>query len=614
MQSSRLVRAVFGLLAIATTAAFVVTQALKTEIPVVLRFAATPIAFSPNGDGVRDETAVGFDLTEPAEVSFSIVDANGAPVRELLDDTELAGDAKHRYTWNGRDDDGEVVPDGIYRMRVARRKEGRIVNSYKTVEVDTRPPRVTLAAATPNVVDPSSGEPVAVRVRYRGPRTPSPEFRVWRTDGAAPEVVRRFRGDNTRSGVWDGRDNRDGDLVPDGDYAFQVRIRDRAGNQALAPPAAGERPGSPKPGPPDAAAARPGTGVTVRRLTLTGPLGVVPAGSAARLDVGPDARPFRFALTRLGSSGEIRADRRSGTALRVHVPDDARTGLYLVRVRSRGREAVWPLAVAGLPARGVAADRPRPLVVLPAISWQGANPHDSDRDGFAETLGDARSIPVRRPFAGGELPPRLRSEAMPLLRFLDRARLPYDLTTDLSLASGEGPALGNAPGVALAGSATWLPRGIRDRLVEEVADAGKAVAVFGARSLRRTVALAGDRLRFPSPPRPDDVFGERTEMATVEPPAPLSVERDRLGLLEGTDGLFGEFGLVERSLSLPDDARLLSAAGREPGEPAFVAYRLGEGVVVRLGSPRWARQLSERALDDEVPAVTRRVWRLLAGG
>lgn len=612
MQSSRLVRAVFGLLAIATTTAFVVTQSLKTEFPVVLRFAVKPIAFSPNGDGVRDETTVGFDLTERAEVSFSIVDVNGAPVRELLDEVELAGDAKHRYSWDGRDDDGAVVPDGTYRMRVSRRKEGRIVNSYKTIEVDTEPPRVRLAATTPSIVDPSSGEPVAIRVRYRGPRTPHPEFRVWRTDGAEPEVVRRFRGDSTRSGVWDGRDNRDNSLVPDGDYAFQVRIRDRAGNQALAPPAAGEPPGSAKPGLPDPADARPGTGVLVRRLTLSGPLGVVPAGSAARLDVGPGPRRFSFALTRLDSSREIRADRRSGTTLRVHVPDDARTGLYLVRVRSRGREATWPLAVAGLPPRGIDADRPRPLVVLPAITWQGANPYDSDRDGFAETLGEAPAIPIRRPFAGGELPPRLRSEVMPLLRFLDRARLPYDLTTDLSLAAGEGPALGNAPGIAVAGSATWLPRGIRDRLVEEVADAGKAVAVFGARSLRRTVALDGERLRFPSPPRPDEAFGERTELTPVAPPAPLAVGRDRLGLLEPTDGLFGEFGLVERSQSLPDDARLLSAAGREPGQPAFVAYRLGRGVVVRAGTPQWARQLAVRVLDDEVPAVTRRVWRLLA--
>jgi FlgD Ig-like domain len=603
VESSRLVRVVFALLVLATVAAFALTQVLKTDMPVVLRFAAAPKTISPNGDGVRDRTRVGFDLSEPAEVTFSIVDPDGNEVRRLVDDRQLAGDRKHRFAWDGRDEDGEVVPDAVYRMRVVRREEGRILDSFKEVVVDTRPPRVRLASATPGVVDPSSGRRVAVRIRYRGPRTPHPELRVWRTDDGPPRVVDRFRGDATRSGVWNGR-TISGDHAVDGDYAFQVRVRDRAGNEALAPP-----------GTPTAGKALPSTGVAVRRLTLEGPLGVVAAGSVARLRVGPGSRRFAFELARLGSRRTIARDRRrNGGLLRVRIPDDARTGVYVVRVRSRARRASWPLAVAGLPPRGAPADRPRPLVVLPAITWQGLNRLDSDLDGFADTLRDARSIPADRPFAGGRLPPRLTREVAPLLRFLDRERIAYDLTTDLALARGEGPTLGNAPGVAVAGSALWLPRGVRDRLRDAVERAGKPVAVFGGASLRRSVALVDGRLRFPSPPRPDDLFGERTAAERVEPPAPLAVESDRLGLFDGIDGLFGEFGLVEPSLALPEGARLLSAAGREPGEPAFVAYRLGKGIVVRPGTPQWARQLDERALDVEVPSVTRRIWRLLGRG
>jgi hypothetical protein len=303
--------------------------------------------------------------------------------------------------------------------------------------------------------------------------------------------------------------------------------------------------------------------------------------------------------------------RRGVTALRVRMPDDARSGVYVVRVSARGRGASWPLVVAGLPPKGVPADRPRPLVVLPAISWQGINPFDSDLDGFADTLLDGGSIPADRPYAGGRLPAALVRQSEPLLRFLDRARLAYDLTTDLSLARDEGPALGNAPGIAVGGSAIWLPRRVRDRLLAEVTEEGKAVAVFGGESLRRSVALTGDRLRFPSPPRPDDLFGERIRSERVDPPAPLSVEEDRLRLFATVDSLFGEFSLIDRSVALPDDARLLSAAGRDPGQPAFVGYRLGKGTVVRVGSPQWARQLDERALDIEVPRITKRIWQLL---
>jgi hypothetical protein len=651
VQSSRLVRVVFALLVLVTAGAFVLTQVLKTEMPVVLRFSVAPLYFSPNGDGVHDRARLGFDLSEPAEVSFSIIDMDGNEVRELVDDRELAGDERHRFSWDGRDDEDNVVPDGVYRMRVVRRKEGRRLDSFKEVVVDTQAPRVTLRSAEPGVVDPSNGKPVAVKVAYSGPSTPHPEFRVWRTDDGPPRIVDRFRGDDRRAGVWNGTVI-SGDYAVDGNYAFQVRVRDRAGNETLAPP-----------GTPSARTALPGTGVAVRRLTLEGPGGVVAAGSLARLRVGPEPRRFEWQLTRLGSSRVQKQGSSRGGALRVRMPDDARSGVYVVRVRARGAveappadaqapangatgsaarkpqaaggdvakskgarrrgprakasrtgptySASWPLVVAGLPPKGVAADQPRPLVVLPAITWQGLNRFDSDLDGFADTLENSRSIPADRPYAAGRLPAALVRESEPLLSFLDRARLAYDLTTDLSLARGEGPALGNAPGIAVGGSAVWLPRRLRDRLLAEVETEGKAVAVFGGRSLRRSVALVGDRLRDPSPPRPDDLFGERTRSERVDPPAPLAVERDRLKLFSAVDSLFGEFSLIERSVSLPEAARLQSAAGREPGEPAFVGYRLGKGTVIRVGSPQWTRLLDERALDVEVPRITKRIWQLL---
>src|SRR3954462_12149042 len=108
--SSPLVRAAFALLVGATIVAFFVTQQLKGEFPLVLRFAATPNAISPDGDGVRDDTIVGFDLSECGKVWSFVVDSEGRDLRRLVDDRELAGDTKHRFTWNGRDDEGRRVP------------------------------------------------------------------------------------------------------------------------------------------------------------------------------------------------------------------------------------------------------------------------------------------------------------------------------------------------------------------------------------------------------------------------------------------------------------------------------------------------------------------------
>jgi hypothetical protein len=92
------------------------------------------------------------------------------------------------------------------------------------------------------------------------------------------------------------------------------------------------------------------------------------------------------------------------------------------------------------------------------------------------------------------------------------------------------------------------------------------------------------------------------------------VIKDRLGLFRGTDGLFGLFSRFEDSRRLAAGARLLSSAGRDTERRAFVAYRLGGGTVIRTGTPDWSGALQGTSEDDEVGLVTRRIWRVLAGG
>jgi N,N-dimethylformamidase beta subunit-like, C-terminal len=579
------VRAAFAAIVLATIAAFFVTQQLKGESPLVLRFAANPDAISPNGDGVRDGSSVGFDLSRKARLSFLVIDSEGRDVRRFLNERRLPGDSKHRYFWDGRDNQGRRVPDGTYRLQVVDRDEGRVINSIKSILVDTKPPRVRLLSARPGVIAPGDpGQHPQVVIRYAGPRNQAPEFRIFRTDEGAPRVVARFRGDNRREAVWRGSIR--GHPATDGDYAFTVTVRDKAGNRAVAPAAI-----------PTARIAGPGTGVAVRHLTLQGPVTVVPAGALVRFAAGPYSRRFRFSLSRLGSRRPVGSGKRVGGPFRVRIPRRSRTGLYFVSATAGGRTASWPLAVEGRASGG----RRRPLVVLPVMTWQGLNPVDDDLDGFADTLETSRSVRLGRPFARGRTPPRLDSETLPLLRFLDRARLPYDLTTDVSLARG-GSVTG-VPGVVLAGSARWLPTTLSNRLRRYVEDGG-SIALLGADSLRRSVQLSGSTLRAPTAARPENALGERTELIRA-PPAPLSVEVDRLGIFGSR--FVGEFSLFDLSRALPPGTTRLAAAGRDAGKPAFTAYRLGRGVVVRVGTPQWSGDLS----DPRVAEATKRIWSLL---
>ena len=164
-----------------------------------------------------------------------MIDTEGNEVRRLVDDRRLAGDTKHRFRWDGRDDDGNVVPDGTLPPAGgpaqggpgARLDQGG-AGGHRAAEGAASP------RSTPNVVVPGR-RPREVRIRYGGPRNKAPEFRVFRTDddgppaGRAPLPRRR-----PRTGVWDGT-VRGGGLAPDGNYAFKVRVRDQAGNETEAP-------------------------------------------------------------------------------------------------------------------------------------------------------------------------------------------------------------------------------------------------------------------------------------------------------------------------------------------------------------------------------------------
>jgi hypothetical protein len=429
-----------------------------------------------------------------------------------------------------------------------------------------------------------------VRVRFQGLRTADAEFRVLRVDAGRPREVARFRADARRRGTWNGRVR--GGAPREGVYAFQVIARDRAGNvgrSRLRP-------------------ARPRTAVAVRGPTLAAPPGVVSAGSRAILRAEGVRRGSPFSVRPVGGGRPLPDGRvRSGT-LRLRIPSGTRTGLYVVRVNSRGRTAAAPLAVAGSPAGG--GSSARPLVVLPVVAWQGANPFDDRYDGVPDDLESTGRAPLFRPYDRG-LPFGARTQAAPLLAFLNRSRLPYDLTTDLSVTRRRGPSIGAASAVVLAGDARWHLPAFARRL-RRYADEGGKVALFGADSLRRPVSLEGDVLADPGARRPVDPFGERTRLSRTGE-APMRVQRRGLGLFRGTDELLGSFRLFELSVSLAPQAQPQASAGRD-AEPALVGYRLGRGTVVRLGSPGWASELREERASVEVQRVTRNLWRLLSSG
>ena len=78
-----------------------------------------PRAFSPNGDGVNDRAEISYTLVQlvrPVGVEVSVIDLSGRRVRSLF--AGPAGSGAYELDWDGRQDDGTLLPVGIYLVRV----------------------------------------------------------------------------------------------------------------------------------------------------------------------------------------------------------------------------------------------------------------------------------------------------------------------------------------------------------------------------------------------------------------------------------------------------------------------------------------------------------------
>ena len=583
---------IFAVLVGATVAAFFVTQRVK-QAPAVVQSVKATRTFSPRGELARRAT-ISFRLKRSDDVSVAIVDSGGEVVRRLVDGRPLRAYRRLTATWDGRDDDLRLAPDGRYRPLIGLRAQGRSVTVQRSIVLDSTPPRPVVTHVSPGI-SPTGGSS-AISARFEGPRHATPTFLVYRTRvERGARLVARFDGRvGSGLGEWDGR-LPNGRRAPAGTYLIAVRTRDKAGNVGSAPAQL----------PPRRGLSGRSRGVTVRYLGIEPPLSPALAGGPVSFAVDARQRRYRWSVRRLGARRPIKRGVKTTFRLRLRAPRGA-SGVYLLEAHTRERSTRVPFTVQARPSSKV-------LVVLPALTWQGRNEVDDDGDGFADTLDAAPLVRIARPFTGGRLPVSLAARVAPLLIWLDRERLRYDLTTDYALATGAGPSLQGHEGVLLAGDFRWLPDSL-GRSLRRYVQRGGRVASLGVESLRRGVRLGRKTLRRPTAAAALDVFGARLRppAAFAENAAPnLLVSADELGLFSATGGQFSGFHQLEQLVSIAPPGRLVAAAGIRADQPTITAHRLGKGIVVRFGLPEWSRRLSDETAP-EVAATMRRTWTVLS--
>jgi hypothetical protein len=109
---------------VSTNALRVLTSSESTR-DLLPTFAVVPPVISPNQDNVNDQTGISYTLVQlvrPVEVRASIHDLAGRPVRVLFSEAE--GSGSYTWYWDGRDDDKNLLPIGIYLVRLEAKTEG----------------------------------------------------------------------------------------------------------------------------------------------------------------------------------------------------------------------------------------------------------------------------------------------------------------------------------------------------------------------------------------------------------------------------------------------------------------------------------------------------------
>lgn len=602
---SPLARLVFALLVVASFGAFFLTQRLKHTPTAVQRVMMTPF-FSPATSGVHQVERVSFRIKSSDYVTVTVLDSTGDEIATLAQNRYLRRYTQLSLTWSGRTESGRRAPDGEYRVRVRLRNQGRSVVSPRVFRLDTVPPRPRVTSIVPATGSASgSGPPVlplpgggGVRITF----TPDaggnpndtdggrePQLFLYRTDVSPARLVRQLPiAPGTTTASWDGTIG--GRPAPAGTYLVAVQSRDRAGN-------VGSDPTTLPPVPTNPPAGR--AGITVRYLGVQPPS--VPAQQRAPIAFGIDARqlPYRWSIARVGASHGRAGGTGRKAILGLQAPGGI-SGLYWLGVSSGAYSEAVPFTVQDTIHQKV-------LVVVPMISWLGTDTADEDADGLPDTLTSGAAVPRERIFTAA--PPDVATQVAPVLAFLDRNHLRYDITTDLALAASPQALLTGHSGVLLPGDERWITTSLAQALRAYVSSGG-VLASLGTSTMRGQVTLSGAQLTHPTLPGDVDALGARMGALTSSASTITEFQDGAIQLFRGSDGRFAGYSSFEPVQSPGAGAQIVSSAVAPGGTPVIVAARLGRGLWIHTGLPAFASRLGT---DYNTAGLMKRIWQVLSG-
>jgi len=291
----------------ATATAFAVSERLKLEespvINVDIDHLVSPVCTScgPNAHEAR----IGFRLRREQNIRLDIADSGGNVIRQGVGSGVFPASFQ-QFAWDGRDDSGRVVADGLYKAELRLVDEDRTFEFPDEIRVDATPPVIEDVSVRPQAFSPDGdGRADHVDLRYR---LSEPAYAILYVGGRLKGPS--YRHQPTGKIQWYGR--RGGVVLSPGEHRLALAAQDPAGN--LTP------------------STREFT-VRIRYVQLS-QRRYVARGRRLRVRVSTDATTVRW---RLAGSGGTVTGRRAVRTLMLPVPP--RAGRYRLAVTANGHRA-----------------------------------------------------------------------------------------------------------------------------------------------------------------------------------------------------------------------------------------------------------------------------------
>ena len=200
----------------------VVVDNTPPEVTVTPPSGANALIFSPDGDGNKDTFPIKQSGSVEDKWVATVTGSDGQTVRTV----ETVQAAPSDFAWDGKNNAGEFTPDGIYTYRISAtdRAGNSASKSVPNIIVDTIKPSVGIAIST-NAFSPN-GDGVKDTITLSPAIPVQTGLQEWKIEiqNAAGTTVHTITDSRIAPIVFDGK-NKDGDLLPEGDYKAVISAR-----------------------------------------------------------------------------------------------------------------------------------------------------------------------------------------------------------------------------------------------------------------------------------------------------------------------------------------------------------------------------------------------------